>query len=423
MTGKLLPFVVLGLMMLSQPGRAADQFVDGVPLPSDATLDTTSPVTTLQRQWSGVWTGAWGGTLKHILLVEAVAEDGAAPVVYAVGGNPGLGVRSTWLRLEATASERALNVSGKSFSATYELTPSGGLKAFYKRGDSVARASMTRADLATLTRPDAVVEWTRGKSEFLQTDLIEDGRPVRLEAVIFKPEAAGPFPLAVINHGSTGGGRNLELFTQTWSDANLADFLNARGWMVAFPQRRGRGKSEGLYDEGFSEPRSFGYTCEAEISLHGADRALSDVDAAIVALRRRPDVAPTPILIGGQSRGGVLSVAYAGLHPAGISGVINFVGGWLGEGCSTAGVVNHTLFERGAHYPRPTIWLYGRSDLFYSIPRSRDNFAAFEKAGGQGTFLEFDAPAGKGHFVLGDPDLWSAPIDNYLNSASKAEER
>ena len=84
MTGKLLPFVVLGLMLFSQPGHAADQLVDGVPLPSDAALDTASPPTALQRQWSGVWIGAWGGTLKHILLVEAVAEDGAARVVYSV---------------------------------------------------------------------------------------------------------------------------------------------------------------------------------------------------------------------------------------------------------------------------------------------------------------------------------------------------
>jgi len=281
---------------------------------------------------------------------------------------------------------------------------------------------MTRADFSSLTQPDAVVEWTRGKSEFLETDLIEDGRSVRLEAVIFKPNGAGPFRLAVINHGSTGTGRNPELFTQTWFSADLADFLNERGWIVAFPQRRGRGKSDGLYDEGFRENRKLGYNCDTDIALRGADRALSDVDAAIAALRRRQDVAPTPILIGGESRGGLLSVAYAGLHAAQVFGVINFVGGWLGEGCSTASFVNQTLFERGAPYGRPTIWLYGRGDSFYSIAHSRNNFAAFEKAGGQGTFFDLSAPVGPGHFVLRDPDLWSSPIDNYLNSLANAEQ-
>lgn len=327
MFAKLLSCIALGLLMLSQPAAADDRLVDGVPLPSDAVIATASPGTALQRQWSGVWVGAWGGTLKHILLVESVAEDGAARVIYAVGERTGSGAQPIWLRLEGIASERSLKVQGTRFSATYELTDSGGLKARYESAGNVSRASMTRADLAALTKPDAVVAWTRAKFEFLETGLIEDGRPVRLEAVIFKPDGAGPFPLAVINHGSTGRGRDPALFTQPWFAADLAGFLNERGWLVAFPQRRGRGKSDGLYDEGFSEDHKLGYACDADISLRGADRALGDIDAAIAALRRRPDVAPTPVLIGGQSRGGVLAVAYAGLHPAQISGVINFVGG------------------------------------------------------------------------------------------------
>jgi dienelactone hydrolase len=422
MLGKHLACIALGLLMLAAPAAAEDRLVDGVALPSDAHLATAPPGTALQRQWSGVWVGAWGGTLKHILLVESVAEDGAARVVYAVGERTGSGAQPMWLRLEGIASERSLKVQGARFSATYELTESGGLKARYESAGSVGRASMTRADFASLIKPDAVVEWTRGKSEFLQTGLIEDGRPVRLEAVIFKPNGAGPFPLAVINHGSTGGGRDPAVAKQTWFAAELADFLNERGWMVAFPQRRGRGKSDGLYDEGFSEDRKLGYACDTVRSLRGADRALSDVDAAIAALRRRQDVAPALVLIGGQSRGGVLAIAYAGLNPAQISGVINFVGGWLSESCESAGAVNQALFERGAHYRRPTLWLYGQGDPFYSIAHSRTNFAAFENAGGQGSFFEFSSSSGPGHNVFRYPDLWSGPIDKYLDSLAHAEQ-
>jgi dienelactone hydrolase len=419
MFGKYLACVALGLRMLAVPAAADDRLVDGVPLPSDAQLATASPGSALQRQWSGVWVGAWGGTLKHILLVESVAEDGAARAVYAVGDRPGAPGR--WLRLEGMASERSLKVQGANFSASYELSDSGGLKARFQLGDNVSRASMTRVDLAALTKPDAVVAWTRAKFEFLETGLIEDGRPVRLEAVIFRPDGAGPFPLAVINHGSTGGGRDPAVAKQTWFAADLAEFLNERGWLVAFPQRRGRGRSDGLYDEGFSENRKLGYACDANLSLRGADRALGDIDAAIAALRRRQDVAPTPVLIGGQSRGGVLAVAYAGLNPTQISGVINFVGGWLGEGCSSAGAVNQNLFERGAHYGRPTIWLYGQGDLFYSIAHSRSNFAAFEKAGGQGSFFEFGGSPNPGHLVFFHPDLWSGPLGKYLDSLANAQ--
>jgi hypothetical protein len=82
--------------------------------------------------------------------------------------------------------------------------------------------------------------------------------------------------------------------------------------------------------------------------------------------------------------------------------------------------VNRLLFIRGASYRRPTIWLYGQHDTYYSIAHSRENFAAFEQAGGQGKFLEFEMPAGQGHALAGRPDLWSGPLDGYLNSLHAA---
>ncbi len=42
--------------------------------------------------------------------------------------------------------------------------------------------------------------------------------------------------------------------------------------MVAFPQRRGRGQSDGLYDEGFKPDRS-SYSCQEDLTLGGAERA------------------------------------------------------------------------------------------------------------------------------------------------------
>jgi len=56
-----------------------------------------------------------------------------------------------------------------------------------------------------------------------------------------------------------------------------------------------------------------------------------------------------------------------------------------------------------------------------NIAHSRDNFAAFEKAGGQGKFFEFDMPPGQGHSLIGRPSLWSGPRDSYLSSLAAAE--
>src|SRR3984893_11037344 len=88
---------LIAFMSVTRPLSAADRLVAGVPLPGDAEVATVVEAAPAElRQWAGVWVGAWGGTLKHVLLVESVAEDGAARVVYAVGDRPGAQPR--WLR-------------------------------------------------------------------------------------------------------------------------------------------------------------------------------------------------------------------------------------------------------------------------------------------------------------------------------------
>jgi dienelactone hydrolase len=261
-------------------------------------------------------------------------------------------------------------------------------------------------------------EWLWGTGEFLMmdTDLKESGKSVRLELVLHKPAGRGPFPLFVMNHGSTGTGANPKVFRQTWSAPSLARFFVARGWMVAFPQRRGRGKSDGLYDEGFMPDRSR-YSGDPNQCLLGAERALTDIAAAIDVLRKRPDVQSVPPLIGGQSRGGILSIAYAGKHPQQVKGVMNFVGGWTGAWRSSAAEVNATLFQQGANFPAPTLWLYGDNDPVYPLTHSKESFRAFQAAGGKGKFVEFrEVPELNGHRIIYWPQLWKVPVEEYLTT-------
>jgi dienelactone hydrolase len=406
-------FVLLSLPLLPLPSLGAEPYLidDSVPLPADAAPVRDGP-------WSGVWVGAWDGRLKHILVVERAAADGTASVIYAYGDVPFMGIRRGWVRLPATTGAQTLRIDSASFSAAYKLSGADQAGATYTRSKVTSHATMTRVTLASLTQPASPVPWTRGRSEMVTTRLSEAGQPVRLEVVTFRPPGPGPFPLAVVNHGSTGRGTDPALFAETWFDVPLADALNARGWIAAFPQRRGRGKSDGLYDEGFGPDRMAGYTCEPERSLAGAERALTDIEAAIAAIRQWPDVASGPLLLAGVSRGGALSVAYAGAHASDVAGVINFVGGWVGTGCATAEAINGALFERGSEYHRPTLWLYGNSDPYYPIAHSRANFARFQKAGGAGAFQVFDVPGGYGHGLLYAATLWAEPVGAYLGSLS-----
>ena len=264
----------------------------------------------------------------------------------------------------------------------------------------------------------AVAQKSDFAGEYIATPFVEDGKPVRLELLVRKPHGPGPFPTVVINHGSTGRGDNPELFKSSWTSETAANFFVERGWMVIFPQRRGRGKSEGRYDEGFVPDHSR-YACGPANSLPGVDRAIQDLDAVMAHIRARPDVVQTQILLAGQSRGGILSIAYAGERPDAFIGVINFVGGWMGDGCTNAVLINTSTFRRGASFPKPTLWLYGEADPFYALSHSKGNFQAFVTAGGKGRFESYWVPGqSSGHAVIGYPRLWSEDVSKYLESVT-----
>src|SRR5580693_8718969 len=79
-----------------------------------------------------------------------------------------------------------------------------------------------------------------------------DGEQVKLAVITYKPAGAGPFPTLIFHHGSTGSGTNPSIFARPYDPRTLAEWFTARGWAVVLPSRRGRGGSEGTYDEGFA---------------------------------------------------------------------------------------------------------------------------------------------------------------------------
>ena len=81
---------------------------------------------------------------------------------------------------------------------------------------------MAKADLAALIASG--VQFVESDT-MIGTKLEENGKPFRLEVVIDKPPGDGPFPLLVVNHGSTGRGTNPMLFTET-----SADRVSATAW-------------------------------------------------------------------------------------------------------------------------------------------------------------------------------------------------
>ena len=183
---------------------------------------------------------------------------------------------------------------------------------------------------------------------------------------------------------------------------------------MAFPQRRGRGGSDGLYDEGFSEDRSQGYSTEARLSLPGAERALADANAALAALQARPDVSGDKVLLSGVSRGGVVALMQAGDRPEATAGVINFVGGWMTESPGDPDI-NPTLFRRIAGFDEAVLSIYGEDDPHYTTDHSRSNLAQLEEVGAQSELHIVSVPGfNRGHWAMWWPILWEEVVVEYL---------
>ncbi|MEM9579181.1 MAG: hypothetical protein AAF891_00730 [Pseudomonadota bacterium] len=345
--------------------------------------------------------------------MERIDAGGTADVIYAVSSEHN--GKGNWLRSKATVQGGTLVVDERGLQVRYTLSPTGRMRGIF--GDNERFAVLQRQELADLkSSPDK--DWFLvGDLQRLQTDLVEDQQAVELATVIYKPAGDGPFPLAMIHHGSTGTGKQPVWFRAVWYNDWLADILNEHGWIAAFPQRRGRGGSDGLYDEGFAEDRSQGYSTNAAISIAGADRALDDANAALSALQQMPMVAASrPALLAGFSRGGVVAIMQAGQMPGGIAGVINFAGGWIGEGCCHA-AINPVLFQRIGAFKGPVLSIYGEDDAYYSIAHSRSNIAEMEALGAKSKTHIVKLPGfGKGHWVVMQPNLWEATFRDYLDA-------
>jgi len=237
-----------------------------------------------------------------------------------------------------------------------------------------------------------------------------------LEAIAFKPIGTGPYPTIIVNHGACGSGRDASEFSLPWTCPGLAKFFTERGYMVVFPQRRGRSKSDGSYQEGLEKDGS-GYSVRIETALSGFDRALEDIHSIVDWAHLHPDVCSSEIILSGQSRGGLLSLVYANENPGKVSGVVNYVGGWVGDSAPSASIVNDSLYERASGLTVPTLWIYSEQDSYYRIDARRLQFEHFAKSGGNGVFSIINSPKDQdGHNLISMPSLWGRDVDEYLRA-------
>ncbi len=234
---------------------------------------------------------------------------------------------------------------------------------------------------------------------------------VAMRAQLFRPTGNGPFPLAVISHGSEQDPA-LRARLGRPSFPELTSFLLEKGYVVVLPQRPGHGSTGGRYleDQG---------SCAGADFRRAGEGAADSIAATVAFMTKQPYVRPTGIVIAGHSAGAWGSLAYAARNPAGLRAVVDFAGGRGGRNYGRANdncaperlVATAAEFGRGARVP--TLWLYAENDTYFAPELARRLAEAYSAAGGNVTFKLYPATGGDGHFLIRST-VWRDELEAFL---------
>jgi dienelactone hydrolase len=238
-----------------------------------------------------------------------------------------------------------------------------------------------------------------------------------MRTIVFRPPGSGPFPLAVINHGSTQNEIRRAAYRLP-QYATLTEWLVARGYAVAVPQRPGHGETGGPYYE------AQGGCANADFAKAGQGAAAS-IAAAIDYLGRQPFVRKTGTVAFGHSAGGwgALALTTTSLRP--LAGVVAFAPGLGGRIDDVAGkncapdrliAVSRGFGEKARV---PSLWLYANNDSYFSPELSKRMVDAFRAGGGRADYQLLPAVGSDGHEFIQSPDavtLWGPMVERFLKT-------
>jgi dienelactone hydrolase len=228
-----------------------------------------------------------------------------------------------------------------------------------------------------------------------------------LEAVVYKPQREGVFPVVIFNHGSSGGNPK-----QTYKWPDQAKYFVSKGFIVIAPMRKGRGQSSGVSLE--SEDKN----CDISSWDKGIQSAMEDLNAVIKFAESIKEIKHGEIHLLGQSRGGFLSVAYAaeGKFKEKIKSVVNFSGGWVAQKeDQCAQDFNEGAFAQyGSRSTIPMLWLYGANDLYYGDESTISYHDVFKKNGGVADFHLVKGIPNNGHELIEHTEKWKSLMSNFL---------
>lgn len=232
---------------------------------------------------------------------------------------------------------------------------------------------------------------------------------------VCRPSGDGPHKLALVNHGSPPVADRRPAMEPSACDGEAARWFLERGFALAFPMRRGYGRTGGRWME------NYGSCAEPDFHRAGLTSA-NDVQAAVAYARALPFVRRDAVVVVGQSAGGWATVALSSRNPD-VAGLINFAGGRGGRqnnrpnnNCDPSKLIEAAgKFGESARFPM--LWVYTPNDTFFAPEITRPMHAAYSRTGGIARFAFMPAYGEDGHnlfFGRGGSRIWGPEVEAYL---------
>lgn len=239
---------------------------------------------------------------------------------------------------------------------------------------------------------------------------------VLMHTTVLRPQGRGPFPLVLINHGSTANAAEREGLPRIEFEP-VATWFVGRGYVVALPQRPGHGETGGVYLESIK-------SCDNADYQGAGLGAAASIEAAVDYLTAQPFVRKTGVVLVGHSAGGWGALAAASKSSPALAAVINFAGGLGGHsfGEPNRNCAPGRLLQAAAAFGRttrvPTLWLYAANDTYFNAALSKRMADAFGAAGGVVEYHLLPSFGPDGHFLMLSPSavsLWAPIVARFLH--------